>query len=59
VKTACKEYGYKDWNDTLNIDCYDSHNATNAAVVDYRVYNSVNRQWFWMLCNEPFAYWQV
>lgn len=59
TETACQEYGYDDWNDTLSVKCYESHNATNSAVVDYRVDNAVNRQWFWMLCNEPFAYWQV
>jgi hypothetical protein len=21
--------------------------------------NSVNRQWYWMTCNEPFFYWQT
>ncbi|KAK0652468.1 putative serine peptidase [Cercophora newfieldiana] len=56
---SCQDYDYEDWNDTYSVACYDSHNETNSAVVDYRVDNAVNRQWFWFLCNEPFAYWQV
>ncbi|KAK4443213.1 putative serine peptidase [Podospora aff. communis PSN243] len=58
----CKQYEYDDdpdWNDTLSTGCYDTHNATNAAMIDYRVDNPVNRQWFWMLCNEPFGYWML
>lgn len=25
---------------------------------DYTVGNAIDRQWNWMLCNEPFGYWQ-
>lgn len=25
---------------------------------DYSVGNAIDRQWNWMLCNEPFGYWQ-
>ena len=28
-------------------------------VTDTSLDASINRQWYWMLCNEPFAFWQV
>lgn len=58
-KTACSSYHYRDWNDTFNTLCFDSYNTSSVAFHDYAVNNTINRQWFWMLCNEPFAYWQV
>jgi hypothetical protein len=26
---------------------------------DLSANNTINRQWFWYICNEPFFYWQV
>ncbi|KAK0619056.1 putative serine peptidase [Immersiella caudata] len=58
----CQQYDYDDdpdWNERLSTGCFDSHNATNVAMLDYRVDNTINRQWYWMLCNEPFGYWML
>ncbi|KAK1756745.1 hypothetical protein QBC47DRAFT_377545 [Echria macrotheca] len=55
----CSGYDYSDWNGTFNTACFDSYNASSIVFTDMALNNSVNRQWYWMLCNEPFAYWQV
>lgn len=52
-------YGYKEWEDPLSLGCFDSYNETSVMFTDMAVNNTINRQWYWMLCNEPFAYWQV
>ncbi len=33
-------------------------NATNPYYTDLTVDNKLNRQWLWLLCNEPFGFWQ-
>ncbi|OQD74333.1 hypothetical protein PENDEC_c011G02776 [Penicillium decumbens] len=53
---SCSSYGY--WADNNTTACYDTHNATNPMFTDLSVDNAGNRQWQWMLCNEPFFYWQ-
>lgn len=36
----------------------DTYNASNIFFTDRSVDNVANLQWNWMLCNEPFGYWQ-
>lgn len=55
---ACEAYGYADFNGTYNVECYNTHNATSPLFTDLTVENPEDRQWFWMLCNQPFGYWQ-
>ncbi|CAK7229634.1 hypothetical protein SBRCBS47491_007317 [Sporothrix bragantina] len=43
----------------LNTACMDSHNASNPIYTDISVDNAIDRQWTWLLCNEPFEYWQT
>lgn len=52
----CAGFGY--WKDEREIACFDSFNASSPLFTDTRVNNTVDRQWNWFLCNEPFAYWQ-
>lgn len=54
----CAGYGYEDWTELDNIACFDSYNATSPIYTDVAVDNEIDRQWEWMLCNEPFAFWQ-
>ncbi|KAH8895932.1 endoprotease endo-Pro [Thozetella sp. PMI_491] len=54
--SACESYGY--WTGEDNIDCFDSYNASSPIYTDVSLDNAVDRQWEWMLCNEPFKYWQ-
>jgi hypothetical protein len=51
----CQSYGYTDPTD---LRCFDTYNASNPMYTDLTVGNPYDRQWTWMLCNEPFAYWQ-
>ncbi|KAL1852283.1 hypothetical protein Plec18170_006009 [Paecilomyces lecythidis] len=53
---SCASYGY--WTDEDSIACFDTYNASSPIFTDMSVGNSINRQWNWLLCNEPFAYWQ-
>lgn len=48
-------YGYED---PLSIECYDTYNPNNKLFTDRTVGNAIDRQWQWMLCNEPFGWWQ-
>lgn len=55
-RAACASYGY--WTDQYTTECYDSHNASSPLYTDTSVYNTVDRQWMWLLCNEPLFYWE-
>ncbi|KAB5554368.1 serine carboxypeptidase S28 [Coniochaeta sp. 2T2.1] len=52
-------YGYEDWQDKYSVGCFDTYNTTSPQFRDWSYSNTVNRQWYWMLCNEPFFYWQT
>lgn len=51
----CQGYGY---TDPYDLSCFDSYNASGLIFTNLTVRNPSNSQWVWMLCNEPFAYWQ-
>jgi hypothetical protein len=55
----CKSLGY---NDTYNVECFNTYDENNNLFTATHVEDpSVvfnDRQWVWMTCNEPFAYWQ-
>jgi hypothetical protein len=52
----CAGFGYT--NDTSDLSCLNSQDKKNVLYTDTSVDNTGNRQWTWMLCNEPFGYWQ-
>ncbi|KAI0383468.1 peptidase S28 [Hypomontagnella monticulosa] len=52
----CEGYGY--FEGTYNTECFQALNASNPIYHDLTPGNAGNRQWNWMLCNEPFEYWQ-
>jgi hypothetical protein len=54
----CASFGYPEWQEKDNVDCFDTYNATSPMYTDWTLSNKVNRQWTWMTCNEPFGYWQ-
>ncbi|KAJ4294699.1 hypothetical protein N0V88_004933 [Collariella sp. IMI 366227] len=54
----CESAGYDEWKGTYNVDCFKNLDANNVAYKDLTPGNWVNRQWWWMLCNEPFEWWQ-
>ncbi|KAL1850398.1 hypothetical protein VTK73DRAFT_9690 [Phialemonium thermophilum] len=54
----CESGGYDDWKGTYNTQCFANSNASNVAYKDLSLDNFANRQWNWLLCNEPFEWWQ-
>ncbi|TVY33265.1 putative extracellular serine carboxypeptidase [Lachnellula subtilissima] len=48
-------FGYPNDDD---LSCLDTYDPNNKMYTDRTVGNGVDLQWNWMLCNEPFAYWQ-
>ena len=57
IRRFCHEaYGYFPSGD--NVACFDTHNATNPIFTDTSLSNTADRQWTWLLCNEPFGFWQ-
>ncbi|KAK4033369.1 serine carboxypeptidase S28-domain-containing protein [Parachaetomium inaequale] len=54
----CEAAGYPDWKGKFNVGCFQNLNASNVAYKDLTPDNYINRQWNWMLCNEPFEWWQ-
>lgn len=55
ISGYCLAYGYTDLRE---LACMDSYNASNLIFTDRSVANTIDRQWQWLLCNEPFDYWQ-
>ncbi|KAJ5659501.1 Peptidase S28 [Penicillium longicatenatum] len=53
---SCASYGY--WTDSNSTACYDTYNASSPFFTDISVDNEIDRQWQWLLCNEPLFYWQ-
>ncbi|RDL39517.1 putative serine protease K12H4.7 [Venustampulla echinocandica] len=51
----CRNFGYQNLLDT---GCMDTYNPKNLIFTDRSVDNKADLQWQWMLCNEPFGYWQ-
>ncbi|ORY61639.1 peptidase S28 [Pseudomassariella vexata] len=54
----CESWGYDDYDGTYNTNCFKAMNSTNVYYQDLSVDNLGGRQWMWMLCNEPFEWWQ-
>ena len=55
IPDFCSGFGYTEPN---SLGCFDTHNKNNLIFTDRTVYNNIDRQWQWMLCNEPFGWWQ-
>jgi hypothetical protein len=52
----CTRYGYEG---DRNVQCFDTHNASKPQYTDLSVDSHYDRQWQWLLCNEPLNYWQT
>ncbi|KAK4213886.1 serine-type peptidase [Rhypophila decipiens] len=48
---------YAAWEGTQS--CWDTQEASSPRYTDLSVNNLANRQWVWLLCNEPFEWWQT
>lgn len=53
---TCEGYDYFEGTD--NTECFDTYNASSPIYTDTSVNNTIDRQWMWFLCNEPFGFWQ-
>ncbi|KAK4642866.1 hypothetical protein QC761_401260 [Podospora bellae-mahoneyi] len=58
VPGFCAKSGYPEWQDENSTLCLQNMNASSLAFTDLSVKNWGNRQWWWLLCNEPFEWWQ-
>ncbi|CAM1508761.1 Fc.00g056090.m01.CDS01 [Cosmosporella sp. VM-42] len=54
----CETAPYDEWKGKYNTGCFANMNASNVAYRDLTPENWANRQWNWLLCNEPLKYWQ-
>lgn len=56
----CENFGY---SGTYNIDCFNTYDPENLIYTSTDITDAgasfTDRQWVWMTCNEPFAYWQT
>ncbi|POS74116.1 serine carboxypeptidase S28 [Diaporthe helianthi] len=55
----CAGYGYDVWTKPDEVGCFDTYDETSPFFTDIASTNDINRQWTWMLCNEPIAFWQT
>ncbi|KAK4442205.1 peptidase S28 [Podospora aff. communis PSN243] len=55
----CEAYSPEAFPGKLNTACLQLQNASNPIYTDITVGNRGNRQWNWLLCNEPFEWWQT
>ncbi|KAK4160176.1 serine carboxypeptidase S28-domain-containing protein [Cladorrhinum sp. PSN259] len=58
IPNFCANSDYPEWQGKNNVLCFQNENATSLAYKDLSPSNWANRQWWWMLCNEPFEWWQ-
>ncbi|KAK4231649.1 hypothetical protein QBC38DRAFT_200927 [Podospora fimiseda] len=58
IPDTCANSGYPEWQGRNNTLCFQNENATNIAYKDLSPSNWLNRQWWWMVCNEPFEWFQ-
>ena len=54
----CESYGYEEFQGTYNTYCFDTYDYNSPMFRDTSLSNTYDRQWEWMICNEPFGYWQ-
>lgn len=43
----------------LNTECFDTYNKSNPFFTDTSLSNTANRQYQWLLCNEPLGWWRT
>ena len=58
-KVCHDNFKYDEYKPKGSIGCLESYNTSMVMYKDLSTNNTFNRQWFWMLCNEPFYYWQT
>ncbi|KAG5962519.1 hypothetical protein E4U58_003850 [Claviceps cyperi] len=59
IPNKCNGYPYWANQDNYSVECFDHNSPQNPMFHDTSVENWVNRQWEWIICNEPYECWQV
>ncbi|TQV94337.1 serine peptidase [Cordyceps javanica] len=59
IPNGCASWGYSRWTDEMDVGCWVNDDFTSPVYRDTKVNNGQNRQWQWMLCNEPFEFWRT
>ncbi|KAK0643964.1 serine-type peptidase-like protein [Cercophora newfieldiana] len=59
LPSFCESYRYPEFQGSMNTLCLQQQNRSNPLFTDLAVNNTGNRQWNWMLCNQPFEWWQT
>ncbi|KAM7191978.1 hypothetical protein V8F20_009102 [Naviculisporaceae sp. PSN 640] len=54
----CQNSPYLEWQGVNNTGCFENLNPDNPVYRDLSSDNWGNRQWSWLVCNEPFEWWQ-
>ncbi|GAB1316460.1 hypothetical protein MFIFM68171_06670 [Madurella fahalii] len=57
VDGRCQYSGYPEWQGRNNTACFKNQDPDNLSYKDLSLDGFMNRQWYWMLCNEPFEWW--
>lgn len=55
---VCAEFGYADFQGTYNTQCLRNTNASSSMYLDISPGNLISRQYWWLLCNDPLAWFQ-
>ena len=54
----CESFGLADFQGTYNTGCLQNLNASSAMYRDISPTNMISRQFWWLVCNEPLAWFQ-
>lgn len=54
----CASFGYEEFQGENNTYCFNTYDFNSPMFRDTSLSNTLDRQWVWMTCNEPFGYWQ-
>lgn len=61
--TGCASYEIPEWNDTMNVECYNTYNETSPFYTNKDPGAAINEvlgvQWLWMQCNQPMMWYQT
>ncbi|KAJ4411335.1 hypothetical protein N0V82_009024 [Gnomoniopsis sp. IMI 355080] len=60
---SCASFNVPEWSDPMNVQCFDSYNATSPFYTDKTPNDVINQQlgvqWVWMQCNQPMAWYHT
>lgn len=61
--SGCASFNVSEWSDPMNVECFNSYNATNPFYTDKTPDSVINQQlgvqWAWMQCNQPMMWYHT